>query len=82
MVEAYENNNFNDNDYNYIDNSFNKPVYNLPSTLTHLTFGSLFNLTNEFKKLPFKYFGTGEVTPDDLEVATAERIMAGIFKLS
>lgn len=47
-----------------------------------LNFGSLFNLTNEFKKLPFKYFGTGEVTPDDLEVATAERIMAGIFKLS
>lgn len=47
-----------------------------------LNFGSLFNITNEFKKLPFKYFGTGEVTPDDLEVATAERIMAGIFKLS
>lgn len=47
-----------------------------------LNFGSLFNITNEFKKLPFKYFGTGEVTPDDIEVATAERIMAGIFKLS
>lgn len=47
-----------------------------------LNFGSLFNITNENKELPFKYFGTGEITPDDIELATAERLMAGIFKLS
>jgi flagellar biosynthesis GTPase FlhF len=47
-----------------------------------LNFGSLFNITQEIKDLPFKYFGTGEVVPDDLEIATAERIMAGIFKFS
>jgi len=47
-----------------------------------LNFGSLFNITQEIKDLPFKYFGTGEVVPDDLEIATAERVMAGIFKFS
>lgn len=47
-----------------------------------LNFGSLFNITQDIKDLPYKFFGTGEVVPDDLEAATAERIMAGIFKLS
>ena len=47
-----------------------------------LNFGSLFNITEDIRDLPFKFFGTGEVVPDDLEAATAERIMAGIFKFS
>lgn len=47
-----------------------------------LNFGSLFNITQDIKDLPYKFFGTGEVVPDDLEPATAERIMAGIFKLT
>ena len=47
-----------------------------------LNFGSLFNITQDIKDLPYKFFGTGEVVPDDLETATAERILAGIFKLS
>jgi flagellar biosynthesis GTPase FlhF len=47
-----------------------------------LNFGSLFNITQDIKDLPYKFFGTGEVVPDDLEAATAERIMAGIFKFS
>ena len=47
-----------------------------------LNFGSLFNITQDIKDLPYKFFGTGEVCPDDLEPATAERLMAGIFKLS
>ncbi|MBC7714421.1 MAG: hypothetical protein H7177_13835 [Rhizobacter sp.] len=47
-----------------------------------LNFGSLFNITQDIKDLPYKFFGTGEVCPDDLEPATAERLMAGIFKLT
>ena len=47
-----------------------------------LNFGSLFNITQDIKDLPYKFFGTGEVCPDDLEPASAERLMAGIFKFS
>lgn len=47
-----------------------------------LNFGSLFNITQDIKDLPYKFFGTGEVCPDDLEPATAERLMAGIFRLT
>ncbi len=46
-----------------------------------LNYGSLFNLAIDFNSLPYKFFGTGEIVPDDLEAATAERILAGIFKL-
>jgi flagellar biosynthesis GTPase FlhF len=47
-----------------------------------LNFGALFNIASETRELPYKFFGTGEVIPDDLEAASAERLMAGIFKLS
>jgi flagellar biosynthesis GTPase FlhF len=47
-----------------------------------LNFGSLFNISQNIKDLPYKFFGTGEVVPDDLEAATAERILASIFKFS
>jgi flagellar biosynthesis protein FlhF len=47
-----------------------------------LNFGALFNITQDIKDLPYKFFGTGEVLPDDLEPATAERLLAGIFKFS
>jgi len=70
---------------------YNRKVLNRYSSLangmivTHLdqclNFGSLFNLAIDFNKLPYKFFGTGEVVPDDLEAATAERILAGIFQL-
>ncbi|MEI8346310.1 MAG: hypothetical protein WCG27_02505 [Pseudomonadota bacterium] len=46
-----------------------------------LNFGSLFNIAEEEKKLPYKFYGTGAMVPDDLEAATAERIMAGLFQL-
>lgn len=46
-----------------------------------LNYGSLFNLAIDFNSIPYKFFGTGEIVPDDLEAATAERILAGIFKL-
>lgn len=49
---------------------------------TCLNFGSLFNITQDIRDLPYKFFGTGEVVPDDLEAATAERVLAGIFKFS
>ncbi|MCK5884626.1 MAG: hypothetical protein KAG61_13125 [Bacteriovoracaceae bacterium] len=46
-----------------------------------LNFGALFNLAESFQDTPFKFFGTGKIVPDDLEAATAERILAGIFHL-
>ncbi|WP_372652476.1 hypothetical protein [Halobacteriovorax sp.] len=45
-----------------------------------LNFGALFNITEENNNLPLKFYGTGEVVPDDLEAATAERLLAGIFQ--
>jgi flagellar biosynthesis GTPase FlhF len=70
---------------------YNRKVLNRYTTLangmvvTHLdqclNFGSLFNLAIDFNQLPYKFFGTGQVVPDDLEAATAERILAGIFQL-
>ncbi|GAB4015090.1 MAG: flagellar biosynthesis protein FlhF [Bdellovibrio sp.] len=51
--------------------------------LTHLdqclNFGSLFNLSFEVAKLPYIFFGTGPTVPEDIEAATAERILAGMF---
>ncbi len=47
-----------------------------------LNFGALFNISEETQSLPFKFYGTGEVVPDDLEAATPERVLAGIFQLS
>ena len=47
-----------------------------------LNFGSLFNVHRAHNKIPLKFFGTGPVVPDDIESATAERIMAGLFQLS
>jgi len=45
-----------------------------------LSYGALYNISEEYPELPFKFYGTGEVIPDDLEAATAERILAGIFQ--
>ncbi len=54
--------------------------------MTHLdqclNYGSLFNLAIAYDELPFKFFGTGDVVPDDIENATAERILAGIFQIN
>ncbi len=47
-----------------------------------LNFGSLFNVTECFEKLPFVFFGTGPVVPEDVEAASAERILAGVFQLN
>ncbi|RLA63344.1 MAG: hypothetical protein DRQ88_05645 [Epsilonproteobacteria bacterium] len=53
-------------------------------TIAHLdlclSFGSLFNLAINFPDIPFKFFGTGELIPDDIEAASPERILAGLFK--
>ena len=46
-----------------------------------LSFGQLVNVHNEFSEKPLKFFGTGPVVPDDIEAATAERILAGMFQL-
>lgn len=46
-----------------------------------LNFGALFNVHHAHAKIPLKFFGTGPVVPDDIESATAERVMAGLFQL-
>ncbi len=45
-----------------------------------MNFGSLFNVHRHHNNLPLKFFGTGPMVPDDLEGATAERMMAGLFQ--
>jgi flagellar biosynthesis GTPase FlhF len=45
-----------------------------------MNFGALFNVHKGTNKLPLKFFGTGPVVPDDIEGATAERLMAGLFQ--
>ena len=45
-----------------------------------MNFGALFNVHKAHNKLPLKFFGTGPVVPDDVEAATAERLMAGLFQ--
>jgi len=45
-----------------------------------LNFGALFNIADQFTTLPYKFFGTGEVVPNDIESASAERILAGVFQ--
>ncbi len=47
-----------------------------------LNFGALFNIHKHQPKLPMKFFGTGPMVPDDVESASAERIMAGLFQLT
>lgn len=46
-----------------------------------LDFGALFNVARTASGLPFKFYGTGPTVPDDIEAATAERLLAGIFRL-
>jgi flagellar biosynthesis GTPase FlhF len=46
-----------------------------------MNFGALFNIATKSEGLPFKFFSTGDIIPDDLEGATKERILAGIFQL-
>jgi flagellar biosynthesis protein FlhF len=45
-----------------------------------MNFGALFNVHKAHNKLPLKFYGTGPVVPDDIEGATAERLMAGLFQ--
>ena len=71
---------------------YNKKVLNRYSKMasglvvTHLdqclNYGSLFNIAISYEELPFKFFGTGNVVPDDIENATAERILAGVFQIN
>ena len=46
-----------------------------------LDFGSLINIHTDFNNLPLKFFTTGQTIPDDIEAATKERLLNGIFKL-
>jgi flagellar biosynthesis protein FlhF len=47
-----------------------------------VNYGAIFNLHRAFQQLPLVYFGTGAVVPDDGEPASAERLMAGMFKFN
>ncbi|MBT4791604.1 MAG: hypothetical protein HON90_08540 [Halobacteriovoraceae bacterium] len=46
-----------------------------------LSFGSLLNVHAEHSELPLKFFGTGAIVPDDIEAASVERLLAGMFRL-
>jgi flagellar biosynthesis GTPase FlhF len=43
-----------------------------------LNFGSIIN-AHISSELPLKFFGTGQAVPDDIEAATSERLLAGMF---
>lgn len=45
-----------------------------------LNYGSLLNMHYANANIPFKFFGTGATVPDDIEAATSERILAGMFE--
>lgn len=47
-----------------------------------LNFGQIFNMSYEFGGLPLTFFSTGEFIPDDIESASSERVVAGIFNLN
>ena len=45
-----------------------------------LNYGSLLNVHYANSNIPMKFFGTGATVPDDIEAATSERILAGMFE--
>jgi flagellar biosynthesis GTPase FlhF len=47
-----------------------------------LDYGPIFNISLSNSHLPMVFFGTGTTVPDDIESATKERILAGMFKLN
>ncbi len=63
------------NKHNNISNSI--AISNLDLCLD---FGPLFNISQGFQSTPLQFYGTGPVIPNDLEVATAERLLGGIFR--
>jgi flagellar biosynthesis protein FlhF len=46
-----------------------------------MSFGSLINVHCHTPDLPFVFFGTGKSAPKDIEHATSERLVSGLFKL-
>lgn len=46
-----------------------------------LDYGMLFNLNQKFQDTPYVFYGNGDTVPDDIEAATAERILAGMFRI-
>lgn len=47
-----------------------------------LNYGSLLNVHYSFNEKPLKFFGTGEVVPEDIESASTERLLSGMFKFN
>ena len=45
-----------------------------------LNFCDLINLHIDFNNIPLKFFTTGQTIPDDIETATKERLLNGMFK--
>jgi flagellar biosynthesis protein FlhF len=46
-----------------------------------MSYGAVVNLSYQYPQLPLMVFGTGASVPDDIEVATSERLVAGLFEL-
>jgi flagellar biosynthesis protein FlhF len=45
-----------------------------------LNFGALVNLQTVNDEMEFVFYGNGSVIPEDVEAATSERILAGMFQ--
>lgn len=46
-----------------------------------LNYGAILNVHEKYNKIPLKFFGTGATIPDDMEAASSERLLAGMFNL-
>lgn len=46
-----------------------------------MNFGALINTHYAYNELPLKFYGNGPTIPDDIEAATAERLVVGLFQL-
>lgn len=47
-----------------------------------LSYGPLLNAHHANNELPLKFYGTGPVMPEDIELATKERLIAGLFQIA
>jgi len=46
-----------------------------------LNYGAILNVHHKYNNIPLKFFGTGATIPDDMEAASSERLLSGMFNL-
>jgi len=79
VASAIHSEEFNRNYFHKYKNIADSVSYNYLDLCVN--YGQIFNLSYEFSNLAINYFGTGEVVPDDIETATAERVLGCILNL-